>query len=99
MLLLVTVAILSLSPASYRPVTVVGHNLEHFLVHPLGGLVFGIGYAKRVWLLALGLVAFTVAIEVAQLYIPGRHARLRDFAIDAGAACLGIGLAWAFRSP
>jgi len=93
-LLIVAIAFLSLSPASYRPVTGVGHTKEHILIHILIGLAFGIGYAKRLPLLALGLVAFTAAVEAAQLFVPGRHARLRDFLIDAGAAWLGIGLAW-----
>jgi VanZ family protein len=93
-LLVAAIAFLSLSPASYRPVTGVGHTLEHILIYVLVGFAFGVGYAKRLWLLIPGLVAFTAAVEFAQLFVPGRHARLRDFLIDAGAACLGIGLAW-----
>jgi VanZ family protein len=93
-LLLGTIAALSLAPASYRPVSGLGHNWEHFFVHVLLGLAFGIGYARRWWFLSLGLVASTGAIEVAQLFVPGRHARMRDFLIDAAAVCLGLGLAW-----
>jgi VanZ family protein len=93
-LLLVMIVFFSLSPASYRPVTQLGHNPEHFFAHVLLGLAFGIGYARRWWLLVLSLVALTGAIEFAQLFVPGRHARLKDLVIDAGAACLGIGLAW-----
>jgi VanZ family protein len=96
-LLLAVIAFFSLSPASYRPVTQLGHNPEHFLAHVLLGLAFGIGYAERWRLAALGLVTLTGAIEVAQLLVPGRHARLRDFLIDASAACLGLGLAWIGR--
>ena len=91
-LLLAVIAFFSLSPASLRPVTPVGHSSEHFLVHILLGLAFGIGYAKRVWLQSLGLVALIGAIELAQIFVPGRHARVSDFLIDTGAACLGIGL-------
>ncbi len=93
-LLLAVIAVLSLSPPSYRPVTALGHSLEHFLIHLLLGVAFGVGYAGRWWLLALVLVGFLGAIEFAQLFVPGRHARLEDLLIDAGAACLGIGLAW-----
>jgi VanZ family protein len=96
-LLLAAIAFFSLSPASYRPITPLGHTREHFLIHVLLGLAFGIGYVKRWWLLALGLVALTGAIEIAQLFVPGRHARVRDFVIDAGAACIGIGLVWIGR--
>jgi VanZ family protein len=93
-LLLAVIAFLSLSPASLRPVTPVGHTMEHVLAHVLVGGLFGIGYSKRPWLLVLSLVGLTAAIELAQLFVPGRHARLGDFVVDAGAACLGVGLAW-----
>jgi VanZ family protein len=93
-LLLGVIVFFSLSPASYRPVTPLGHTPEHFLAHVVLGLAFGVGYAKRWWLLSLSLVALTGTIEFAQLFVPGRHARLRDFLVDAGAACLGLGLAW-----
>jgi VanZ family protein len=68
--------------------------MEHFLVHILLGVAFGIGYAKRIWLQSLGLVALIGAIELAQIFVPGRHARLSDFLIDGGAASLGIALVW-----
>jgi VanZ family protein len=93
-LLLAAIVVFSLSPSSYRPVTPLGHTPEHLLIHVLLGVTFGCGYGKRWWLLALGLVALTGAIELAQLFVPGRHARLRDFLIDAGAVCIGIGLVW-----
>jgi len=92
-LLLAVIAFLSLSPPSYRPVTALGHSLEHLFIHLLLGLAFGVGYARR-WLMALVLVGFMGAIEFAQRFVPGRHARLTDLLIDAGAACLGIGLVW-----
>jgi VanZ family protein len=72
--------------------------MEHFLVHILLGVAFGIGYATRIWLQALGLVVLTGAIELAQIFVPGRHARVSDFLIDAGAACFGIGLVWICKS-
>jgi len=91
-LLLAAIAFFSLSPASLRPVTAVGHTPEHFLVHLLLGLAFAIGYASRWGALAAGLVVFAGAIELAQLFVPGRHARLSDFLVDAGSACLGVGM-------
>jgi len=93
-LLLAVIVFLTLSPASYRPVTKVGHNLEHFLIHVLLGITFGVGYARQWWLMALGLVGLTAAVEFAQLFVPGRHARLNDFVIDAGAVCVGVAIVW-----
>jgi VanZ family protein len=93
-LLLAVIVFLTLSPPSYRPVTKVGHNLEHFLIHLLLGMTFGIGYARQWWLVALGLVGLTAAVEFAQLFVPGRHARLKDLVIDAVAVCLGVAIVW-----
>jgi VanZ family protein len=41
-------------------------------------------------------VIFAGAIELAQLYTPGRHARLSDFVVDALAAGAGVAAALAF---
>ena len=93
-LLVVVIAFLSLSPPSYRPVTALGHNLEHFSIHLLLGAAFGVGYARRWCLLALVLIGLVGALEFAQLFVPGRHARMNDLLIDSGAACLGLAVAW-----
>ena len=93
-LLLVVIVFLNWSPPSYRPVTSAGHDLEHFLIYLALGVTFGVGYARRWWLLALGLVGLTAAVEFGQLFVPGRHARLKDLVIDAGAVCLGIAIVW-----
>ena len=90
-LLVIAILILSLGPASTRPVTGAGHNLEHLLIFVATGAAFGLGYPRR-FLLLPALLAFTGAIEVAQMMVPGRHARLSDFLTDAAASCVGIGL-------
>ena len=43
---------------------------------------FGFGYERRTKPLATILVPFCAFIEIAQLFVPGRHARLLDFVID-----------------
>jgi len=35
-------------------------------------------------------------LELLQLWMPGRHARLADFVVDALAACVGLALIGAF---
>ena len=91
-LLVIAILILSLGPPSTRPVTGAGHNLEHLLIFVATGAAFGLGYPRRFLLLPVALLAFTGAIEVAQMMVPGRHARLSDFLTDAAASCAGIGL-------
>src|SRR5262249_8266136 len=93
-LLALAIVMLSLGPPSTRPVTGAGHNFEHLLIFVATGAAFGLGYPRRFLLLPVALLAFTGAIEVAQMMIPGRHARLSDFLTDAAASCVGIGLSF-----
>jgi VanZ family protein len=95
-LLALTIVSLSLGPSSTRPVTGAGHNLEHLLIFLATGAAFGLGYPRRSWLLAIALPAFAAAIEVAQIFVSGRHARTSDFLVDAAASCLGVGLSFLF---
>ena len=93
-LLIVAILMLSLGPPSTRPVTGAGNNLEHLLIFVAMGAAFGLGYPRRFLLLPVALLAFTGAIEVAQMMVPGRHARMSDFLTDAAATCVGIGLSF-----
>ena len=95
-LLALAIIVLSLGPPSIRPVTGAGHNVEHLLIFLATGAAFGLGYPRRFGLLAFALLGFAAAIEMAQIYIPGRHARLSDFFVDAAASCLGVGLSYLF---
>jgi VanZ family protein len=92
-LLLVAIVVLSLVPPDYRPVTPLPHDVEHVGIFFATGLTFGLGYESRRTLQAIALVLFAALIEVGQLGISGRHARLSDFAVDAGSVCIASGLA------
>jgi VanZ family protein len=87
------IVILSLVPLTLRPETGATHSLEHFTIFAATGFAFGLGYKRRHDLLAILLVIFSSAIEIAKLFVPGRHARLGDFIIDALAACIGLVMA------
>ena len=91
--LLLAIVVLSVVPPDFRPVTPAPHNVEHLVIFFLTGLAFGLGYDTRPFLQTIGLVAFSAAIELLQLSIPGRHARLSDFFVNAVSVALGIGLA------
>jgi VanZ family protein len=84
------IAAWSLVPPTLRPETGALHSLEHFTIFVATGFAFGLGYKRRHDLLAILLVIFSGAIEIAQLFVQGRHARLGDFIIDAVAACIGL---------
>ena len=93
-LLALAIVVLSLGPSSTRLVTGAGHNLEHLLIFLATGMAFGFGYPRRFWLLPIALLAFAATIEIAQIWAPGRHARLSDFLTDGTASCLGVGLSY-----
>ncbi|MGB6538897.1 MAG: VanZ family protein [Xanthobacteraceae bacterium] len=77
------------------------HDVEHFGIFLATGFAFGLGYDRRPGFLAVLLVIFAGAVELMQLFAPGRHARLSDFIVDALAMCVGVAtmsLVSAFRS-
>ena len=88
-ILLVAIVVLSIVPAEERPVTPLPHDLEHFGIFVLTGAAFGFGYSRYA-LPSVGLLVFTGAIEIIQKFIPGRHARLSDFMVDAVSICFGV---------
>jgi len=88
-LLAAAIVVLSLVPPDLRPVTNAPHALEHFVIFAATGIAFGFGYGRR-YSIAIALVTFAGVIEIAQLFVSGRHARLSDFIVDAFAACIGF---------
>src|SRR6516164_4862580 len=84
-----TIVALSLVPSKLRPETGVPHIFEHCLIFVLTGAAFGLGYEARRGALAIQLVIFASVVEIAQLFAPGRHARLSDFLVDAVAIFAG----------
>jgi VanZ family protein len=88
------IVILTVVPAPLRPTTHLPHVLEHALIFLLTGMALAVGYTGRELELCVGTAAFCAAIEVCQLFIPGRHARLVDFVADVIAALAGIGMAF-----
>lgn len=92
-LLTVAVTFATLGPPQYRPHSPLGQDGEHALAFVLVGLAFGLAYPRRRLLTALIAVVLIGVLELLQLWMPGRHARLQDFVVDALAACAGIAVA------
>jgi VanZ family protein len=84
-----TIVLLSVVPAPLRPETNVPHKFEHFIIFFVTGVAFGMGYNPKRGLLAALLFAFAGCVELIQLFVPGRHARITDFIVDALAICFG----------
>jgi hypothetical protein len=92
-LLTAAVVFATLGPPRYRPHSELGQDGEHALAFVLVGLAFGLAYPRR-RLLTAGIAVILIGVlEMLQLWMPGRHARLEDFVVDALAACAGIAAA------
>ena len=93
-LMLVFIAAFSVVSPYYRFTTFIPHDVEHFLVFVLAGLAFGLGYPFRYAAHCAALLLFAAIVELAQLWAPGRHARLTDFVFNALGLCASMGLAY-----
>jgi VanZ family protein len=105
-ILALAIVVLSVVPRGLRPATDLPHYLEHFLMFFITGIAFGLGYRRNLGLLATFLFLFAGLVEIAQLFEPGRHARISDFVIDtlalwAGLICVSLGnnILARFRNP
>jgi VanZ family protein len=92
-LLVLAVAVFTLSPIEFRPVTAAPVGLERIAAFVVIGAAFCVGYPNHrryILVLLVGMVGF---LEIAQNYVPGRHGRLPDGVVKASGALLGVTLA------
>jgi VanZ family protein len=92
-LLAAAVTFATLGPPSYRPHANLGHDGEHALAFILIGIAFGLAYPRHRLLAAAIAVVGTGALEILQIWVPGRHATWEDFVVDALTACVGFAVA------
>ena len=91
-LLAAAVTFATLGPPSLRPHSDLSQDGEHALAFILVGLAFGLAYTRHRLLTAVIAVFMIGILEILQLWVPGRHARLEDFVVDALTACAGLAI-------
>jgi VanZ family protein len=64
--------------------------MEHLLIFGIAGLALSLAYRASPLYQIIGMIVFAGALEVAQYWIPGRHARMSDFVINAIGAIIGV---------
>ena len=100
-LVVVAIAILSLVPGELRPHTGAPGPFEHVVAYAIcaGLLTLGCDKRNQAFVIVLCLAAFAGTLEIVQIWVPGRHSDLVDFATSSGGAFTGSVLAWvALRS-
>lgn len=93
---LCAIVALTCVPPAWRLVTGAPHSAEHFAIFLLAGGLFALGYRRNPIVIGALAVAVIGALELIQLFVPGRHARAIDFVVNALGACGGIAAAWLF---
>jgi hypothetical protein len=79
-----------------RPV-VAPQSIEHALAFAAAGALFAFAYELRLAGVIVAAIAYPLLIEVVQIVIPGRHARISDFLVDASGAVLGSAIGYTLR--
>jgi hypothetical protein len=92
------IVLLSIVPPAFRPETMFPHAFEHAGIFLVTGSAFAVAYDQSKGLLTSSMVTFSAAVEVLQLFVPGRHARVSDFVVDTVAICCGLIIGWLARS-
>lgn len=87
---LLVLGAMTLGPLGLRPHTPLPHQLEHAIGFGVFGLLLGVAFRPRWLLIAVAVVAVAGGLELLQLIIPNRDARLLDFLVKASAGCIGI---------
>jgi VanZ family protein len=91
-LLAAAVTFATLGPPGTRPHAAITHDGEHALAFVLLGVAFALAYPRH-RLPVAGIAVVSIGIlELLQLFVPGRHARLEDFLVDALTALVGIAI-------
>lgn len=95
-LCLLGLAVLSLLPGKdllRTDLARLGHGklIEHFIAYAGATLCVGLAYPGRLPRLAVAalLISYAGALEIGQLYVPGRGAALRDFAASTAGVVAG----------
>jgi VanZ family protein len=91
-LLLIAIAVFTLSPIELRPTTAAPADVERFVAFVATGIAFGFGYPKHRAIVLVLLIACIGLLEVSQNLVPGRHGRFPDAVVKASGLFLGIAL-------
>ncbi|WDR03684.1 VanZ family protein [Devosia algicola] len=92
---LLAVAIATLSPIQLRPHSAAPPQVERLLAFALLGVSFALAYRRQLLLILAGLWTIAYLLEVAQNWTPDRHWGVADLAAKMAGAATGVAIAWA----
>lgn len=86
----------TVSPLADRPNFIASTTIQHLLAYAALTGLFCQAYPQRVRLLFVLVIAGILLLEAAQVFLPDRHARIRDIAEKTTGAIGGICIAKAW---
>jgi apolipoprotein N-acyltransferase len=89
---LVFIVFATLSPIGLRP-HVTSVNLERFGAFVMAGLLFGLAYPNRFWLVLTIVVGAAGVLEVLQVLTPDRHGEASNAFVKIAGGGFGVGVA------
>lgn len=94
---LVLIVYATLSPIGLRPHLGNGVGVERFGAFAVAGLLFGLAYPKRLWLVLSIVLGTAVLLEMLQYLTPDRHGRVVDALLKLAGGVVGAGLSLALN--
>lgn len=85
-------SLMTIVPAAERPTTGLPHGFEHVAAFGMVGIFCGLAFRLKPLPLYGYAFLFSAALELVQIPLPSRHARLEDFLFDTIGAWLGLAL-------
>lgn len=98
-LLLIALAIVTVGPIEFRPISPLPVQIERATALAIIGFVFALAYPRHILFVGLLLFAATASFEALQVLEPSRHGRVVDLAVKLVGAAFGLGLGWLIMRP
>jgi glycopeptide antibiotics resistance protein len=92
------IAYVTLSPIGLRPVATHNPAYERFAAYTILGVLFGLAYPRRIWMVLGVVVGAAIGLEGLQYLTPDRHGQLADLIEKASGGLFGALIANAASS-
>lgn len=91
--ILAFIIFVTLSPIGLRP-HIEDVSVERFVAFAFAGLLFGLAYPKRLWLVLSLVVGTAFVLEALQHLTPDRHGHVSDAVVKFVGGVVGVATAW-----
>ncbi|MET0876052.1 MAG: VanZ family protein [Tardiphaga sp.] len=95
-IILAVIVFATLSPIGFRP-HLGSVSVERFGAFASVGLLFGLAYPKRFWLVLTLVVGTAVLLEAMQRLTPDRHGEIPDALVKFFGGVFGVGISFALN--